>query len=154
MDIVKGTVEPSAMVPVVALRVERAGIPNNLIAAVSDVLGKRYDRTRLVALFSEHGAPAEGERIIHPGRSRSETPDAQRVVVLISVYLIGHSIVCAEVRSPPCVGSLQRQRPWALIGHVPRPSAYRLSRESDLSSLPRGQRQIGRLRLCVLASRR
>ncbi len=57
MDIVKGTVEPSAMVPVVALRVERTGISNNLIAAVSDVLGKRYDRTRLVALFSEHGAP-------------------------------------------------------------------------------------------------
>ena len=40
MDIVKGTVEPSAMVPVVALRVERTGISNNLIAAVSDVLGK------------------------------------------------------------------------------------------------------------------
>ena len=45
MDFVKGTVEPSAMVPVVALRVERTGISNNLIAAVSDVLGKRYDRT-------------------------------------------------------------------------------------------------------------
>jgi hypothetical protein len=66
MDIVKGTVEPSAMVPVVALRVERTGIPNNLIAAVSDVLGKRYDRTRLVALFSEHGAaghPPFGNRV-------------------------------------------------------------------------------------------
>ncbi len=57
MDIVKGMVEPSAMVPVVALRVERTGISNNLIAAVSEVLGKRCDRTGLVALFSEHGAP-------------------------------------------------------------------------------------------------
>ena len=56
MDIVKGTVEPSAMAPVVALRVERTGISNNLIA-VSEVLGKRCDRARLVALFSKHGAP-------------------------------------------------------------------------------------------------
>ena len=47
MDIVKGTVEPSAMAPVVALRVERTGISNNLIA-VSEVLGKRCDRARLV----------------------------------------------------------------------------------------------------------
>ena len=41
MDIVKGTVAPSAMAPVVALRVERTGISNKLIAAVSEVLGKR-----------------------------------------------------------------------------------------------------------------